>query len=225
MSTPITPNLNGLPSAADLDAHVADHLQKEQNAIDGQHDLAPHPASDRAGASRSRSTDVCTWPERPIPCRIETSHGHGIPGGPTHPSIDTTKFDDVGNVKDLGEHGEGFGPRGENKPRDVMTDAERQAHVDAAEKVLQAGLAPTNAIDSVGKAKGSFAVTPQGPRRSRDALAGQNRLPRKPIEPVAAHVGPRGVGAPPDTFHGERPEKSHDGACQGSCAIGRDCSM
>jgi hypothetical protein len=207
MSTPITPNLNGLPSAADLDAHVRRSAkQKEQNAIDGQHDLAPHP---QATAPAHPEVEVQTSAPGPAPDSLpnETSHGHGIPGGPTHPSIDTTKFDDIGNVKDLGEHGEGFGPRGENKPRDVMTDAERQAHVDAAEKVLQAGLAPTNAIDSVGKAKGSFAVTPQG--HDDHGM----RLPDKvdysqPIEPVAAHVGPRGVGAPPDTFHGERPKKS-----------------
>jgi hypothetical protein len=205
MSTPITPNLNGLPSAADLDAHVADHLQKEQNAIDGQHDLAPHP---QATAPTHPEVEVQTSAPGAAPESLpnETSHLPVIPGGPTDPSIDTSKFDDLGHEKDRGAADEGFGPRGKNMPRDVMTDEQRQRHIDAEEKRLQAGLAPTNAIDSVGKAKGSFAVTPQGHDDHGMRLPDKVDY-SKPIEPVAAHVGPRGVGAPPDTFHGERPKK------------------
>lgn len=132
-----------------------------------------------------------------------TSHGHGEKGGPTNPSLDTTKFDDLGNEKlDPSKHG----PRGKNMPADVLTDAERQVNADAAEKKLQAGLAPTNKIDSVGAQKGSFKITPQGHDKHGARLPDEVDT-SEVVEPVPAHVGPRGVGAPPDSFHGARPEK------------------
>lgn len=211
MGSPVTPNLterptvelpNPAPGAGPEGTVVVNAVDTENNTVT----LAPHP---QATAPAHPEVEVQTSAPGLAPDSLPnpTSHGTQVFGGPTQPSIDTTKFDDIGNVKDLGDHGEGFGPRGKNMPRDVMTDAQKQAHADAAEKVLQAGLAPTNAIDSVGKAKGSFVVTPQG--HDDHGM----RLPDKvdysqPIEPVAAHVGPRGVGAPQDTFHGERPKKS-----------------
>lgn len=193
MGTPMTPHL---PTSADLDAVAAD--QAAADATKGQ----PHPQA--TPAAHPQVEDQTAQPgNAPDSLPNENSHRKPVQGGPTQPSLDTTEFDDMGNKKtDAGPHG----PRGVNLPADVQTEEQRQAAADAKEKVMQAGLAPTNAIDSRGELKGRFAVTPQGHDEHGMRLPDKVDT-SKVLEPVAAHVGPRGSGAPLDSFHGPRPVK------------------
>jgi hypothetical protein len=113
------------------------------------------------------------------------------------PDFDTDKFDSTGkSVKD----GSPIAPRGADKPPDVMTDAERAAVVRKQEAKLAKGMPNTSMVDSIGKRKGAFKVIPQGLDRNGA------RIPDKVdySQPVEVHNpvhGPRGKGAPKDTFH------------------------
>lgn len=111
---------------------------------------------------------------------------------------DTSKVDSLGNVKtDLRT----FGPQGVGLPGDTQTAEQRKAADDARDAKLGENMPDTSAVDSVGSKKGHFAVIPQGFDKHGA------RIPDKvdwstPIETVAQHAGPRGKGAPKDTFHG-----------------------
>jgi hypothetical protein len=73
MGTPVTPNLThgaGLPSAADLDAVAAEQKLVEQNAIDGQHDLARTRKRPRRRILKSKYRRL-HLAQRPIPCRTK----------------------------------------------------------------------------------------------------------------------------------------------------------
>ena len=113
------------------------------------------------------------------------------------PDFDTDKFDSTGkNVKD----GSPIAPRGADKPADVMTDAERAAIVTKQEARLAKGMPNTSMVDSIGKPKGAFKTVAQGLDKHGA------RIPDKVdyAQPVEAHNpvhGPRGKGAPKDTFH------------------------
>lgn len=72
-----------------------------------------------------------------------------------------------------------LGPRGETVPADVQTEAQRQAAADAKELKLREGMASTAGVDSIGNQKVN----------------------------AAPHIGPRGKGAPQDSFHGARAGK------------------
>jgi len=184
-----------LPSEADLDA-VAEE-QKAKEATSGSPLSTPHatpdvpeqtadhgfaPAPVAGPVSRLTLSDKVVWSD---------------------PELDTTKKDSLGNVKtDAGP----FGPKGDNPPADVQTDAQRQAASDAKEARMREHMASTVTVDSVGNKKGHFEVTERG-EDSHGA-----RIPdvvdySKPVEPLPVHVGPRGQGAPADTFHGTRPVK------------------
>jgi hypothetical protein len=128
-------------------------------------------------------------------------------GGPTQPSRDTSDQDDLGNQKkDKGIGDSGFGPRGKGAPADVLSDDDRAAAAAAQEKALQAGLAPTNTIDSTGIQKGSFAVVAQGFDKYGARI--QDKVDyTKPLEAPPAMIGPRGAGAPLDCWNGDNPEK------------------
>jgi hypothetical protein len=127
----------------------------------------------------------------------------GEKGGPTNPSLDTTKFDSLGNAKgDLAP----IGPRGVNQPLDVMTPEDKAKVADAQEKRLQAGMSSTAKVDSVGNAKGEFHVTPQGHDKHGARIPDKVDY-TKPVE-TQPMVGPRGKGAQPDTYHGPKPTQS-----------------
>lgn len=119
------------------------------------------------------------------------------------PSLDSNAKDSLGNLK---ENVVPLGPRGADTPPDVMTDAKKQAIADKVEARLKAGMSSTAKTDSTGKLKGSFAVTLRGNdkngARYPDAVDYS-----KPLEAPPVHVGPRGAGAPQDSFHGPRPAK------------------
>jgi len=121
-----------------------------------------------------------------------------IPGGPTQPSLDTDKFDDLGHAKDDKELA--MGPRGKNLPQDSMLAEDRAVTAAAAEAAKKPLYASTAAHDSRGDQKGTFEVTPQGHDKHGA------RIPdvvdySKPVEAPALH-GPRGTGVPKDSFHG-----------------------
>lgn len=125
-----------------------------------------------------------------------TSHVKGIPGGPTQPSLDTDKFDDFGHEKKDGP----VGPRGHSLPQDSMLAEDRAAAAAKSEDDKKELYASTATQDSRGDQKGTFAVTPQG--HDKHGMRIPDKVDySKPVEPPAQH-GPRGNGAPKDSFHG-----------------------
>lgn len=117
------------------------------------------------------------------------------------PSLDSDKKDSLGNDKsDVVP----IGPRGDNLPGDVMTEAQKQAVTDKQDARLKVGMSSTDAKDSIGKAKGTYKHLPQGFDKHGARLPDKIDM-SKPMEPPPVHVGPRGVGAPQDTYHGSKP--------------------
>lgn len=91
-------------------------------------------------------------------------------------------------------------PRGVNQPPDVMTDEEKAAIADKQEAKRRVGMANTSSVDSVGKPKGEFKVTSQG--NDKNGARIPDKVDYSTV--VEAHnpvVGPRGAGAPKDTYH------------------------
>jgi hypothetical protein len=112
--------------------------------------------------------------------------------------LDTTKKDSLGNEKaDDRTFGAPDAP-------DSLTADERQVNADAKDAKLREGMASTVKKDSTGKAKGEFKVIPQGLDRNGARIPDKVDY-SKPVEAPPAMVGPRGVGAGKDSFHGERP--------------------
>lgn len=119
------------------------------------------------------------------------------PGGPINPSYDADKYDSTGeNLKQDGP----LGPRGVNRPGDVMSDDERAQIAVKQEGKLRKGMSPTHSIDSVGKPKGSFKTVAQG-HDKHGAKVPDKIDYTQPTEVHVPMVGPRGAGAPKDTFH------------------------
>lgn len=167
----------------------------------------PHPQATPPATSESGPTPPEIGPrgdDEPKDSHVEplkaadapVSFTKAIPGGPTNPSYDSDKFDSTGTG--LKEEGP-IGPRGVNRPGDVMSDAERAEIVVKQEEKLRKGMSSTDAIDSTGKPKGHFATSPQG--EDKHGM----RLPdaidyAAPVEKHEPLVGPRGKGTPKDTF-------------------------
>ncbi len=173
------------PSPDDPESHATPPAVSESGPSADDHE-------DAAAAEAEKLADSA-----PPSVENSTSHRKPIPGGPTDPSYDADKFDSTGK----GEKQDGqLGPRGVNKPLDAMSEEERAELPTKQEERLRKGMSPTHSIDSVGKPKGVFAVKPQGldkhGARIPDAIDYEH-----PIEPHVPMVGPRGKGAPKDTFH------------------------
>src|SRR6266568_8595314 len=115
------------------------------------------------------------------------------------PSLDSDAKDSLGNLK---ENIIPIGPHGESLPADVMTDAEKQAAIDKTTARMDAGMSSTVTTDSAGALKGNFAVTPQGYDKHGMRIPDKVDYSKPLDEP--GHVGPRGAGAPPDTYHGPK---------------------
>ena len=91
-------------------------------------------------------------------------------------------------------------PRGVNRPPDVMSEQEKADVADKQEAKRRVGMAVTHSVDSVGKPKGEFKTTPQG--NDQHGMRIPDKVDYSNV--VEAHnpvVGPRGAGAPKDTFH------------------------
>ena len=181
-----------LPSAEDLDAVAAEDAARGATA-------APDPGSaEPVIGPRGTQAPPDTFLAPPS-LENSASYRKAIPGGPTNPSYDSDKFDSTGqNEKDASP----VGPRGANRPADVMNDDERKQIADKQEQKLRSGMSPTHSIDSIGRPKGVFATEAQGVdkhgMRVPDAVDYQD-----PVEAHEPMVGPRGVGAQKDTFHGK----------------------
>lgn len=118
-------------------------------------------------------------------------------GGPTNPSYDADKLDSTGENE---KSGEVLGPRGVDKPGDVMSDDERAAIAKKREDRLAKGMSPTHSTDSTGNPKGHFATIPQGNDKHGARIPDEIDYSTV-IEPHLPTLGPRGPGAPKDTFH------------------------
>lgn len=115
--------------------------------------------------------------------------------GPIAPSIDSDKFDSLGNRKtDDQTPGSGKGP---TAPLDSFTADEIVAKNKAAEKKL-ATSSLSDSVDSRGMKKGSFEVTPQGLDKHGMRLPDKVDY-SKPLDAPVVH-GPRGKNAPKDSF-------------------------
>lgn len=190
------------PSAADLDAVAAEEQTKAKTAS---------KAETKPDAALSTIAAIPGTPEQPsrpgAAPESQMSASSFLPANPdvnwTDPKLNTATHDSMGNVK---SDKYVAGPKGDSLPPDTQTPAERQAKADAHEQKLQQGMTPTVLKDSVGNPKGTFAVTPGGKTKKGVKLPDVVDY-SKPIEPPAVHVGPRGIGAPQDTYHGPRPAK------------------
>ena len=196
---PAAPAAPVVPSAADLDAIAEEEKIRAATAPKPSPLSTPpaHPVVEAQTSAPGPAPDSLAGP---------TSHLSPHPDvNWTDPQHDTVKTDSLGNAKtDTGN----FGPKGPSLPPDVQTEAQKQEAALAHEKKLQEHMGSTVAIDSAGRPKGRFVVTPRG----RDAHG--MKVPdhvdySQPVEPIPHHVGPRGAGAPQDTFHGPRPVKKN----------------
>jgi hypothetical protein len=121
------------------------------------------------------------------------------PGAPSTKAVEAD-FDKVDSTGKNLKSGAIPGPKGKDAPPDVLSDAERSKIASAAEARISKNMANTHAVDSIGNKKGSFKVVPQGLDRNGAKIPDKVDY-SKPVTPVAAQLGPRGSGAPKDTFH------------------------
>lgn len=117
-------------------------------------------------------------------------------GAPSDLGYDADKMDSTGKNK---KDGVSVGPRGKDAPLDALSDAERAARTVAADAKQAIGSAATHLKDSAGKLKGSFKVTPQGVDKNGAKIPDKVDYDSPTAEFQPVH-GPRGVGAPKDTF-------------------------
>lgn len=168
----------------------------DPNASPTPHPQATSPAVSESGPSADDPGDP-EGDSAPPSAENALSFRKAVSGGPTNPSYDSDKFDSTG----INEKQDGIpGPRGVNRPGDVMSDEERAAVGVKQEEKLRKGMSSTHAIDSTGKPKGEFRTIPQG--NDKHGARRPDKIDySKPVNPVPPMVGPRGVGAPKDTFH------------------------
>lgn len=175
----------GQPSAADLDAVAA-----EQAAAEATSHSTP-------AATPVPPEQPSTPGAAPAPALGPASFLTANPNVDwSDPNRDGSKVDSLGNEKTDTYQA---GPKGKSLPPDVQTDAQKQAAMDAENQRLSQNMANTQGVDSTGKPKGTFEITPGG--RTRQGV----KLPDtvhydKPIEAPQKMVGPRGVNAPKDTY-------------------------
>jgi hypothetical protein len=154
----------------------------------------PSAADLDAIAAENAAKLATSAPPSLVPAPSVTKPVHG---GPTNPSYDADKYDSTGNT----EKKDGIpGPRGVDRPADVMSDEERAAVATKQEDRLRKGMSPTHSVDSTGQTKGEFAVVPQGNDKHGARLPDKVDF-SKPVEAHNPVAGPRGQGAPKDTFH------------------------
>lgn len=159
---------------------------------------APTPETPNPGPILTQVTyDAKANGELPAPPPIPPSFRKPTLGGPTNPSYDADKLDSTGKNE---KSGEVLGPRGADKPGDVMSDDERAAIAKKREDRLAKGMSPTHSTDSTGNPKGHFATIAQGNDKHGARIPDEIDYSTV-VEPHLPALGPRGPGAPKDTFH------------------------
>jgi hypothetical protein len=103
------------------------------------------------------------------------------------------------------EHDEqhGSGPRGAGAPNESLADEEKRLRERLADIRSQRGMSNTDQVDSIGNAQHAFKHEVQGHDKHGARIPDLNT--GEIVESAPAHIGPRGLGAPPETFHGKRP--------------------
>jgi hypothetical protein len=119
-----------------------------------------------------------------------------VPGGPHQPSRDEDKHDSLGNVKD--DAGP-VGPRGAHVSPEHLSEEQKAESARQQHEREHRGMSSTAAVDSRGESKHIFVHEPQGNDRHGARLPDRNT--GELVEEAPKHVGPRGIGAPKDTFH------------------------
>ncbi|HLW79306.1 MAG TPA: hypothetical protein VKU44_06870 [Terriglobia bacterium] len=179
--------------------------------IDGQMYQDQENPQDQAQAEAPAATGDLTPPSAP-PAEVKKA----IDGAPHNPSLDSDLVDSLGNPKSeqaMSEDGKSLdpdklttvekagtagriGPRGKERPLDVMSAEEKQKLDAKREAALAKGMSSSAKTDSIGQLKGNFEDAKK--ERSEDTR----------LESEHYMVGPRGKGAVnADSFHGPRPVK------------------
>lgn len=192
-----------------------DQPQPEAPASDAAKPAKPSAAIDEVTAAEPATTEGATS-HATLPAHPEVAEQPSAPGEAPQPEVpasfltqhpdtswadakrDTTKKDSLGNEKsDDRTFGAASAP-------DSLTADERQANADVKDAQLRQGMASTVKKDSTGKPKGHFEVVPQGNDKHGARIPDKVNY-SKPVEAPPVMVGPRGVGAAKDSFHGPRP--------------------
>lgn len=183
-------------SEEEAQTFVAQHPESIRLAVKGHTAPAPVPPPTTPAAHPPKTEQPGT--EQAAPASRQGPASFQAPGPGvnwTDPKLDTTKKDSMGNEKlDQGT----FGPKGKSVPPDVQTEVERQAAADAKEAKLAKGMASTAGVDSVGKPKGAFKTISQGVDKHGAKIPDKVDYSQPLEKPV--HAGPRGKGAPKDTY-------------------------
>jgi hypothetical protein len=166
------------------------------------HPQATPPATKESGPSSAdldavAAEEAAKHATAAPPSLVSPPAPKAAPGGPTNPSYDADKLDSTGKNE---KSGVTPGPRGVNQPADVMSDEERAQAGIQQEARLSKNMSSTHSVDSIGAKKGAFEVTPQGLDKHGARIPDKVDYD-KPVDPLPAQVGPRGIGAPKDTFH------------------------
>jgi hypothetical protein len=158
------------------------------------------------------------------PSRAPEEPKKAVAGGPTQPSRDEDLLDSLGNSKtkevevevkdDQGnvigskvEHqpikeAQLVGPRGANASLEHLSEEERELIKKHREQKERAGMSSTDFVDSIGNSQNVHEHIAQGHDRNGARLP--DLKTDNVVEEAPKHIGPRGVGVPLDTFHGER---------------------
>lgn len=175
---------------------IADILTEQPTIEDVAPELTVPDAPVGSAVITAVDVETKTVTFTPIPL-IPPSFRKPTLGGPTNPSYDADKLDSTGENE---KSGEVLGPRGADKPGDVMSDDERAAIAKKREDRLAKGMSPTHSTDSTGNPKGHFATIPQGNDKHGARIPDEIDYSTV-VEPHLPTLGPRGPGAPKDTFH------------------------
>lgn len=205
------------PADADLkvEAEAAIEIAREIRKLDGPLVDIRNPRSDAEGAHKELQPAKKEAEEPEL-----NPHHAAPPSAPPAPIVaaakpegtgdqrDTSKLDSVGNVKgdpaeEAPEALHGSGPRGVGAPNESLEAEEKRLRDRIADIRAQRGMSSTDQVDSIGNAQHVFKQEEQG--HDKHGMRIPDKSTGEIVETAPVHVGPRGAGAPPDTFHGKRP--------------------
>lgn len=147
-------------------------------------------------------------PEEQKPAVVPPSNFRAA--GPLNPSLNEDLNDSRGDPKTEEKDGkqvpitkpQPIGPRGVNVPPEHLTEARKAETAEAEARRLQQGMSSTDAVDSRGVKQGTFEIVPG--EKDAAGVKQPDTVTDVLIEAQPAQIGPRGVGAPPETYHGKK---------------------
>jgi hypothetical protein len=198
METPETNPQNPelVPATSETPAHVPD--TPEQVRAD---EVDVHKFDDDGGAQPAAEGDP--HPDQGLdPAPPSVAPVVVPPPAPAEnhqPSNDEAQNDSLGFAKEAGL----VGPRGANVSPEHLTEIQKAESAEAIDRRAHVGMSSTDHIDSIGNPKGAFETFDRGNDR-HGAKRPDFIFQDEPVEQHQPMVGPRGVGAPKDSFHKAR---------------------